>query len=120
MRLEETDRYQCLMKSPILTVIIGAKCSDGIALVADTKYTDMTGGQTKHGRKIFGDLVHFLVAYSGTENAFDIFRKYIVGDVLVPEDNKELYTERPYTNKNIVANSTATGSLAIHNLHLVC
>lgn len=101
------DRYQCLMKPPILTVIIGAKCSDGIVLVADTKFTDITGGQTKHARKIFGDLAHFLVAYSGTENAFDIFRKYIVGDVIIPDDNNEPYTKKPYTYMNIVANSTA-------------
>ena len=47
MSEQETDRYQCLMKPPILTVVIGAKCSDGIALIADTKFTDMTGGQTK-------------------------------------------------------------------------
>jgi len=101
------DRYQCLMNPPILTVIIGEKCSDGIVLVADTKFTDMTGGQTKHARKIFGDLAHFLVAYSGIENAFDIFRKYIVGDVVIPDDNNEPYTEKPYTNRNIVTNSTA-------------
>jgi len=86
--------------------MLGAKCSDGIALIADTKFTDMTGGQTKYGRKIFGDLAHFLVVYSGTEYAFDIFRKYIVGDVSIPEDNEEPQTVKPYTNKNIVSNSS--------------
>lgn len=95
------------MKPPILTVVIGARCSDGIVLVADSKFTDMTGGQSKHARKIFGDLAHFLVAYSGTEYAFDIFRKYIVGDVVIPDDNNEPYTKKPYTNINIVTNSTA-------------
>lgn len=101
------------MEPPILTVIIGARCSDGVVLVADTKFTDMTGGKTEHGRKIFGDIEHFLVAYSGTEYAFDIFRKYIVGDVRLPEDDngpymKNLhYTEKPYTNKNIVSNASA-------------
>lgn len=101
-----------ISRPPILTVIIGAKCSDGIVLVADTKYTDMRGGQSMHGRKIFGDLAHFLIAYSGTEYAFDIFRKYIVGDVQIPEDDQELYkktlhyTEKPYTNKNIVPNAS--------------
>jgi 20S proteasome alpha/beta subunit len=107
----DTDTYVCLPKPPILTVVIGAKCSNGIVLIADTKFTDMTGGNTEHGRKIFGDLAHFLVAYSGTEYAFDIFRKYIVGDVLIPEDDKELkrlhYTKKPYTDKNIVANASS-------------
>jgi 20S proteasome alpha/beta subunit len=108
----DTDTYLCLPKSPTLTVIIGAKCSDGVVIVADTKYTDMRGGQTMHGRKIFGDLAHFLVAYSGTEYAFDVFRKYIVGDVQIPEDESDphaktlYYTEKPYTDKNIVSNAS--------------
>lgn len=97
----DTDTYQCLMKPPVLTVVIGAKCSDGIVLIADTKFTDMTGGNTDHGRKIFGDIEHFLVTYSGTEYAFDIFRKYIVGDVRLPEDEQNRYEKSILYHKTI-------------------
>jgi hypothetical protein len=118
----DTDTYVCLTKPPILTVIIGATCCDGIVLVTDTKYTDMRGGQTIYGRKIFGDLAHFLVAYLGTEYAFNIFRKYIVGDVQIPKDDKELhmktlhYTEKPYSNKNIVSNASNLVNISIVSL----
>ena len=33
------DIYYCFSQAPPLTVIIGAKCSDGIVLVADSKFT---------------------------------------------------------------------------------
>jgi len=32
------DIYACVNEPPLLTVIIGAKCSDGVILVADRLY----------------------------------------------------------------------------------
>jgi 20S proteasome alpha/beta subunit len=37
----DTGIYHRLSESPMLTVCIGAKCSDGIALIADRKYTNV-------------------------------------------------------------------------------
>jgi hypothetical protein len=36
--------YYCFSQAPVLTVIIGAKCSDGIVLVAYSKFTALDGG----------------------------------------------------------------------------
>jgi 20S proteasome alpha/beta subunit len=71
--------YYCLREPPLLTVIMGAKCIDGIILVADKKMTHEDGGFEYHD-KIFGDLLHILMGYTGWERTFDVFRKYIVGD----------------------------------------
>jgi 20S proteasome alpha/beta subunit len=73
-------------ENPILTVIIGAKCSDGIVLIADRKYTDVMTGDGDFGEKIYGDAAHFLVEFTGKFSAFDIFRKYIFGDILIRKD----------------------------------
>jgi 20S proteasome alpha/beta subunit len=75
-----------------LTVIIGAKCSDGVAMIADTKFTNMYGGKPKYRRKLFGDLAHSIVCYTGSEEAFNFFRKYIIGDVVINRDTSGCYT----------------------------
>ena len=58
-----------------MTVIIGAKCSDGIILIADKRLT-RKNGKVIYNEKIFGDLAHFLIGYSGDTEMFDIFRRY--------------------------------------------
>jgi hypothetical protein len=61
-----TSIYHCLREPPMLTVCIGAKCSDGPVLIADRKLTDTYGGQPQFRRKIFGDIEHVLTAYAGS------------------------------------------------------
>lgn len=80
--------YVCLSEPPILTVIIGAKCSDGVVLIADKKMTKI-GGEPQFKDKIFGDLAHFPLAYTGKEDVFHVFRKAMVGEWLLKFNNKE-------------------------------
>jgi len=75
-----------------LTVILGAKCSDGIVMVADRKFTDLLGGTPTFGTKIFGDLEHVIIGYSGRERMFDAFRKYTLGDVFLRASPEDCYT----------------------------
>ena len=63
--------YNCLSEAPLLTVILGAKCSCGIVMVADRKCTDLLGGKPEFGMKIFGDLGHVIIGYTGRERMFD-------------------------------------------------
>jgi 20S proteasome alpha/beta subunit len=74
-----------------LTVIIGAKCSDGIVLIADRKLT-RTNGQVFFSDKIIGDFKHFLMGYTGDVEMFDIFRRYTVGDATIERDTQKHYT----------------------------
>jgi 20S proteasome alpha/beta subunit len=69
-------------------VIIGAKCSDGIVLVADRKLTNIFDESVRYDNKLFGDLSHITMGYTGTEKIFDIFRKYVVGEVIINRDNE--------------------------------
>ncbi|MGC1133026.1 MAG: hypothetical protein WA941_09395 [Nitrososphaeraceae archaeon] len=78
-----------------MTVILGARCMDGIVLVADRKMTAEDGSFTYHD-KIFGDLFHILMGYTGWERTFDVFRKYIVGDLIINRDTPDFYTFNKY------------------------
>ena len=93
--------YACLREPPILTVVIGAKCSDGIAMIADKKLTDLSGGDPQFRDKIRGDLGHILMGYTGLEGMFDIFRKSVVGDVQL------MFPSNPYTFDNIMSRCSA-------------
>ena len=84
-----TDIYCCFSQAPRLTVIIGAKCSDGIVLVADRKFTTKFDESVRYDTKLFGDLSHVIMGYTGIENVFDIFRKCIVGDVIINRDSMD-------------------------------
>ena len=89
---EEKVIYLALLKPPILTIIIGAKCYDGIVMIADRKITDMTGNTLRYKNKIFADMEHILIGYGGGAGTFDIFRKYIVGDITLLRHDKNAYT----------------------------
>jgi hypothetical protein len=88
--------YVCLSEPPLLTVIIGARCSDGVVLVADKQLTDIFGKPPEFRDKLSGDIGHFLVGYTGLEEIFHIFRKSIVGDLLLVSKSD------PYTFDNFI------------------
>jgi 20S proteasome alpha/beta subunit len=83
--------YPSLIDQQVLTVVIGAKCLDGIVLIADRKLT-RKHGEPIYREKIFGDLQHVLIGYTGDAQMFDIFRRYTVGDVMVERDKSRRYT----------------------------
>jgi|GEM_PF-932472 20S proteasome alpha/beta subunit len=82
--------YTCLTHPSTLTVVIGAKCSDGITLIADRKLT-RRNGEVCFNDKIFGDIEHILIGYTGDADLFDIFRRYTVGDIMIERDNLKRY-----------------------------
>ena len=84
--------YQSLREPPILTAVIGAECKDGIVLVADTKLVRGVDKEPeiKLDEKIRADLEHFIVGYAGTEKTFEIFRKYIVGELMLEYSTQKL------------------------------
>jgi 20S proteasome alpha/beta subunit len=89
-----------LSELQILTVNIGAKCSDGIALIADRKYTNIILGKKNFDSKVFGDIAHFLTLFTGQYKAFDIFRKYVVGDMMINQNDNDI--AKHYTFNNII------------------
>ena len=91
--------YYCFREPPLLTVTIGAKCSHGMVLIADRKVSTVSGRKLRFEEKIRGDLAHLLIGYAGRVSMFDIFRKYIVGDVVIRR------SEDPYTHENFIDES---------------
>lgn len=98
--------YPALIDQQAMTVIIGAKCSDGIVLIADRKLT-MKNGEPQYREKIFGDL-HVLIGYCGDVQMFDIFRRYTVGDIMIERD-----THKRYNLENLL--SKISGSIKLFN-----
>jgi 20S proteasome alpha/beta subunit len=75
-----------------LTAIIGAHCRDGIVLVGDRKYTYPNRlRRASYGTKLFGDLRGVIIGFSGGKRIFDVFRRYVVGDVTILRDAGERY-----------------------------
>lgn len=58
--------YYSFRKPPLLTVVIGGSCSDGIALIADKKVSSLSGRVLRFEEKIRGDLAHILIGYAGS------------------------------------------------------
>jgi hypothetical protein len=87
---KDTSIYQSLSELQILTVDIVAKCSDGIALIADRKYTNIILGKENFDRKVFGNIAHFLILFTGQYIAFDIFRKYVIGDIIISQNDNDI------------------------------
>ena len=91
--------YVSLNEAPLVTKIIGAKCSDGVVLVADKKLTDIFDRlPPEFTNKLSGDIRHFLMEYTGLREIFDIFRKAIVGDWLLTL-NSDPYTFDTYVSR---------------------
>ena len=57
-------------------------------LVADRKLTNIFDESVRYDNKLFGDLSHITMGYTGAEKIFDIFRKYVVGEVIINRDNE--------------------------------
>jgi len=78
---------------PLLTLILGAKCLDGVALIADTKMTGIEGTFLGHEDKISGELRNVLFGFAGDGDMINIFRRYLVGDVIILRDSSDNYTD---------------------------
>ena len=71
-----------------------------IVLIADRKLT-RKNGEITYREKIFGDLQHVLIGYTGDVQMFDIFRRYTVGDLMIERDAVKRYTLDNLLSKSI-------------------
>jgi 20S proteasome alpha/beta subunit len=61
----------------LMTLILGAKCVDGVALIGDSKFTftDVHGSHYVYGDKIVRELNGVLTGFSGDLGAFQVFTR---------------------------------------------
>lgn len=76
-----------------MTLDLGARCVDGVVIVADKKITDLTTRLlVKYDEKMYGVLRNVIFAYEGAEDMFKVFLRYVVGDVVMLRDDREKFT----------------------------
>jgi 20S proteasome alpha/beta subunit len=75
-----------------LTLILGARCIDGVVLVGDSKITDVMGTLLRYESKYVGVLRNVIFGYAGGVHMFNVFERYVVGDVVMLRDSEERYT----------------------------
>lgn len=76
-----------------MTLDLGARCIDGVVIIADRKITDLITRQlVKYDEKVYGVLRNVIFAYEGSEDMFNVFLRYLVGDVVMLRDDREKYT----------------------------
>lgn len=52
----------------------------------------MSGIRQPDAGKIFGVLRHIIFGYAGSEDAFNIFLRYVVGDLVIKRDDSDAYS----------------------------
>lgn len=83
--LDIIDNEYTLIKppnTPRMTFILGARCKDGVVLIADKKVTTIDGGLDFDFRnKLFGNLGHIIFGSSGSTDMFELFRAQVMSHV---------------------------------------
>lgn len=80
-----------------MTLVLGARCSDGVAIIADTKITGQEGTFFGHEPKLYGELHNIIFGCAGSKKMVQLFRRYVLGDVTALRDSPDL----EYTNLNL-------------------
>jgi 20S proteasome alpha/beta subunit len=57
-----------------MTYILGSRCSDGVVLVADRRFTEENDAGYILGDKIYGDIRNIVIGFSGSRPTFELFK----------------------------------------------
>ena len=78
--MSENTEIRLQQSDLAMTLILGAKCVDGVVLVGDRKFTvtDLYGTTYIYGDKILGELNGVLTGFSGDLGAFQVFTRKIM------------------------------------------
>ena len=76
-----------------MTLILGARCTDGVVISGDTKIVDLaTRDLIRYSTKLFGVLRNVIFGYAGSEDMFYIFLRCVIGDLIILRDAPDNYT----------------------------
>lgn len=76
-----------------MTLILGARCTDGVVISGDRKIVDLaTRDLIGYSTKLFGALRNVIFGYAGSEDMFHVFLRYIAGDLVILRDDLDRYT----------------------------
>jgi len=70
-----------------LTLDLAAVCGDGVVIIIDTALTRTdTIELIGHDEKLHGVIRNVIFGYSGSEDMYDIFVKYVIGELVMLRD----------------------------------
>lgn len=90
-----------------MTYILGARCVDGVVMVADRKFTIDNGAEYQFDNKLIGEIRGWITGFSGERKVFDLYRKD-VGVYLYEQRELGINVGR---DRFIPKNSEVVGSL---------
>jgi hypothetical protein len=82
-------------KGTSMTLALGACCDDGVVIVEDKviyKPLTMEKDKISYAEKLRGVILNIIFGYSGEVKMYDLFVRYLVGDVVILRDEQEAYT----------------------------
>jgi 20S proteasome alpha/beta subunit len=86
-----------------MTLILGARCSDGVVIMTDMKITSLVTGTPQFLRyesKISGVFTNIIFGYAGDVETYEIYLNYGVGDVVRKRDDpNDVYTNDNFIHK---------------------
>lgn len=82
-----------------MTLILGARCIDGVVMIGDSKITDVMGTLLPYRAKYAGALRNVIIGYSGVVHMFKVFERYLVGDAVIIRDSDDKYTSENLLEK---------------------
>ena len=101
-----------------MTLVLGARCNDGVVIVTDLKLTSRASGEIKFLRfepKISGVFINVIFGYAGDVDAHDVFVNYSIGDsVRKRDDPNDVYTTNNFIQK-LCDNMSKLGSILARN-----
>jgi 20S proteasome alpha/beta subunit len=76
-----------------MTLVLASQCIDGVIIVADRKITALgTLRFLRYDEKLKGVIRNVIFGYAGSEGGYQIFVRYVVGDLVILRDDLEHYT----------------------------
>jgi hypothetical protein len=86
-----------------MTLVLGARCTDGVVIMTDMKITSMATGTPEFLRyepKISGVFTNIIFGYAGDVDTYEVFVNYAVGDLVRKRDDpNDVYNSNNFIQK---------------------
>lgn len=82
-----------------MTLVLGARCADGVVIVGDRKITATMGTVLGNEIKLGGIFRNITFGYAGAVHMYKVFERYVAGDYIICRDLPEKYTSENILQK---------------------
>jgi 20S proteasome alpha/beta subunit len=82
-----------------MTLVLGARCGDGVVMVGDRKITDTMGTFLGYKAKLAGLFRNIMFGYAGAVHMYKVFERCVAGDFIISRDLPDRYTSENILEK---------------------